>query len=218
MTAKIRLMLADDHRVVREGLRSLILQEPDMEVIGAAEDGLQAVELAGRLKPDIILMDISMPNLNGISAIRQIFRTGLQVKIITLSMHSDRRYVMESFTAGASGYLLKDCAFEEVVTAIRAVHAGESYISPLLRGTGVFDHVLSSPASLAADSPLSPRENEILQLIGEGNTTKQIARSLSISAKTVETHRMHIMEKLHINSIPALMKYALKEGIADIDK
>lgn len=208
----IRVLLADDHKIVREGLRSLLEKQHGIEVIAEAENGRTAVRLARKLSPDVVVMDIAMPDLNGIGATFQIIAESPGVKVIALSMHSDRRFVARMFKAGASGYLLKDCAFEELDRAINAVVANQIYLSPGIAGVVVEDFVSHLP-----DTDLTPRECEVLQLLAEGNGTKQIASRLHVSVKTIEAHRRQIMEKLGIHSIAELTKYAIREGLTSLE-
>jgi DNA-binding NarL/FixJ family response regulator len=185
-----------------------------MEVIGQAEDGMTTVEMVKELSPDLVIMDISMPDLNGIEATRQILRESPDVKVIGLSMHSGKRFVTEMFKAGAVGYLPKDCEFDELVNAIQAVTDGKTYLSPSITGVVVDNYVRTSPDSeSSAFSVLTPREREVLQLLAEGNSTKQIGRRLFISPKTVESHRLRIMDKLDFDNVAQLTKYAIQEGL-----
>lgn len=210
----IRVILADDHAIVRHGLSKLIQQEKDMEVIAQARDGHSTVELTRELSPDMVIMDIGMPDLNGIEATRQIVRDFPKVKVIGLSMHSGQKFVSEMLRAGASGYLLKDCALEELTTAIKTVAAGKIYLSPGITDIVVENFVRhSEDKETSAFSLLSEREREVLQLMAEGKTTKQIARHLHISPKTVEGHRLRLMAKLKMDSIAQLTKYAIQEGL-----
>lgn len=213
----IKVLVADDHKVVREGLRTLIEKQPGMEVIAEAENGRMALKLIKKLSPDIALMDIAMPDLNGIEATRQIVAEAPGTKVIALSMHSDRQFVTRMMSAGASGYLLKDCAFEEVARAIRSVMARQIYLSPKIVSIVVKAFLRRSEPSDSMLSVISPREREVLQLIAEGKTTKQIALRLHISAKTVDTHRRNIMDKLDIHSIAELTKYAIREGLTFLE-
>ncbi len=213
----IRILLADDHKIVRDGLRSLIETQPGMEVVGEAADGRTAVSLAIRLNPDVVIMDISMPDLNGIDAARQIASEAPKVKIITLSMHSESRYVKEIFRNGASGYLLKECAFEELAIAIHTVAEDQIYLSPQVAHVILREFLDDlSETSPSAFSVLTPREREVLQLLAEGKTTKEIARILSVSVKTVEAHRQKIMGKSNTRSIAELTKYAIREGLTSL--
>ncbi len=214
----IKVLVADDHKIVREGLRTLIEKQSGMEVIAEAENGRMALKLIKKLSPDIALMDIAMPDLNGIEATRQIVAEAPSTKVIALSMHSDRQFVTRMMSAGASGYLLKDCAFEEVARAIRSVMARQIYLSPEIVSIVVKDFLRrSEPSDSMLSSVMSPREREVLQLIAEGKTTKQIALRLHISAKTVDTHRRNIMDKLDIHSVAELTKYAIREGLTFLE-
>ncbi|PKN32958.1 MAG: DNA-binding response regulator [Deltaproteobacteria bacterium HGW-Deltaproteobacteria-19] len=216
---KIRILLADDHKIFRDGLRSLIEREPEMEIVGEAENGRKAARLAEKLAPTVIIMDVSMPDMNGIEAARNITSAMPDVRLIALSMHSDRRFVLGMLEAGAAGYLLKDCAYEELAGAIRHVVRGNTYLSPKITDVVVKGYLskgtLSQPE---ATSPLTSREREILQLIAEGHSTKEIASHVCLSIKTVETHRRNIMEKLGIHSVAELTKYSIREGLISLDK
>ena len=213
----IRIMIADDHEIVRNGLRSLIEKELDMEVIAEADNGRNAVRLALELAPDVVIMDIAMPELNGIEAARQIISALPRIKVIALSMHADKRYVMEMLKAGASGYILKDNAYEELARAIRTALKNHTYLSPQITETVIGDYVqFALTANGSAFSLLSAREREVLQLLAEGNSTAQIAECLGISVKTVETYRQHIIEKLDIRSVAELTKYAIREGLTSL--
>ncbi len=214
----IRILLADDHKITREGLGSLINKQSDMEVVAEAENGRGAVVLAKELKPDVIIMDVSMPGLNGIEATKQILSESGNVKVIALSMHSDNLFVSEMLKSGASGYMLKDCAFEELDRAIREVVGGHTYLSPTISGVVVEDYVRKLNKSEAEESNLlSDREREVLQLLAEGQSTKQIGLKLFISAKTVETHRRQIMNKLDMYTVAELTKYAIRNGLTSLD-
>ena len=214
----IKILLADDHIITRQGLRSLLETQSDIEVVAEAQDGRTAVRLARQLSPDIIIMDVSMPDLNGIEATRQIVSDFENIKVIALSMHSDTLYVAEMLKNGASGYLLKDCAFDELIQAIRIVITGKTYLSPAISGVVVDDylHRLSKSEVSSADV-LTDREREVLQLMAEGKSTKEIARHLYISTKTVETHRRQIMNKLNLHSVAELTKYAIKKGLTSLE-
>ncbi len=215
--SKITILLADDHAIVRKGLRVVLENEPDMEVVGEAETGRVAVKMAEKLKPDIVIMDIGMLELNGIDATRQIIAATSSTKVIGLSMHSTRRFVQEMLKAGATGYLLKDCAFSEIVVAARHVIADKPYLSSTIAKTVIQDYVHAVSESSISTSALSSREREVLQLIAEGNMTRQIAATLHISVKTVETHRRNIMDKLGLKSVAQLTKFALQEGLTSLD-
>jgi len=210
----IRVLLVDDHAIVRHGLNRSIQQQEDMEVVGQASDGHAAVEKARELGPHVIVMDVSMPGLNGIDATRAVLRASPGTRVVALSMHSAKRYVREMFRAGASGYLLKDCECDELVQAIRLIAQGQTYISPSI-GQVVTENCVHDAAENKdnAFSALTRREREILQLISEGNNTKEIARRLFISPKTVEAHRLRMMKKLDIHGVALLTKYAIREGL-----
>jgi two-component system response regulator NreC len=213
----IRIVLAEDHKITREGLVNMLKNQRNMQVIGEAQNGREAVQLAIDLSPDLVIMDVTMPNLNGIDATRVITSNSKAVKVIALSMYSDKQFVQGMIQAGASGYLLKDCAFDELVNAIRVVYAGETYLSPGIAGIVVQDYVkkLSNSASSAV-TLLTKREREVLQLISEGKSTKLIATQLNVSIKTVETHRRQMMEKLGIRNVAGLTKYAIREGLTSL--
>jgi len=212
----IKIILADDHKIVRQGLRTLLEQESDIQVMGEADDGRMAVRLARELSPQVVIMDVGMPDLNGIEATRQVLAECPGVKVIALSMHSDRRFVMNMLKAGASGYLLKDSAFEELATAIRMVLTNKIYLSTEIANVVIKDY-LQGGGDESVFSVLSPREREVLQLMAEGRSSRQIADHLNISIKTVETHRMQIMHKLEIYSVAELTKYAIREGLSSLD-
>jgi RNA polymerase sigma factor (sigma-70 family) len=210
----IKIILADDHAVLRHGLSKSLQTEKDMEVIAQAKDGRSTVELVKELNPDVVIMDIGMPDLNGIEATRQIAQERPKVKVIALSMHSSKNFIMEMFKASAVGYLLKDCEFDELVNAIRLVVNNKTYISPSISDIVVENYMRQFPESKnSAFSILSERERQVLQLLTEGKTTKQIAKRLHISPKTVEVHRLNMMNKLKIDSIAQLTKYAIQEGL-----
>ena len=214
----IKVLLVDDHAIIREGLRSLLEKQPGMEVIADTDDGRKARELVRELSPNIIIMDITMPGLNGIEATRQITAEFPDVKVIALSIHSKRRYVADMLSAGATGYILKECLFDELVAAIKAVAADGRYLSPRITDVVVSDYVKRLSAS--DDSPfeaLKARQREVLQLIAEGKSTKQIALELHVSTKTIEADRRQIMDKLDIHSIAELTKYAVREGLTTIE-
>jgi DNA-binding NarL/FixJ family response regulator len=214
----IRILLADDHKITREGLRSLLEKESDMKVVAEAEEGRTAVRLTRELVPHVVIMDVSMPDLNGMEAARQITGESPDVRIIALSMHSDALFVTEMLKSGASGYLLKDCAFEELARAIRTVVVGKTYLSPAISGVVVDDYLHRlAKSDFSGPQVLSSREREVLQLLAEGKSTKQIALKLHISAKTVETHRRQIMDKLDIHSVAELTKYAIRKGFTSLE-
>ncbi|HOV85426.1 MAG TPA: response regulator transcription factor [Syntrophobacteraceae bacterium] len=212
-----RILLADDHKIVRDGLRSLLEKQPGMDVVAEADNGRTTVRLARELLPDLVIVDIGMPGLNGIEATRQIVAENPRIRVVALSMHSDRRFVAQMFKAGASAYLLKDCAFEELAQAVQVVLAGRTYLSPQVAGTVVEDYIRHLAATDGSGfSVLTAREREVLQLLAEGNSTKQIANSLHVSMKTVETHRQQIMNKLNVQSVADLVKYAIREGLTSL--
>lgn len=214
----VKIILADDHRIMREGLRALLEKQPGMEVIAEAEDGRTTVDLAHDLKPDVVVIDISMPDLNGIDATRQIISASPRIKVIALSMHSDRKFVREMLAAGASGYLLKDSAFEELGAALAAVINNQTYLSPKIADTVVRDYLGKIDTTESKTSPtLTHREREVLQLLAEGRTTKEIASKLCVSIKTIETHRKQIMEKVGLKSVAELTKYAIREGLTSLE-
>lgn len=215
----IKILIADDHQIVRQGLRTLLEKEPDLEVVGEAEDGRATVRLVRETLPQVVIMDVAMPDLNGIEATRQIVNAFPEVKVIALSMYADRRFVVNMLKAGASGYLLKDCAFEELIRAIRLVMAHKTYLSPGVTDIVVKDYMqgTAGAAKYSVFAVLTPREREVLQLMAEGKTTSQIASSLHVSVKTVETHRQQIMHKLNMHSVAELTKYAIREGLTTLE-
>jgi DNA-binding NarL/FixJ family response regulator len=217
-SGKIKIVLADDHQIVRQGLRTLLAAEPDMEVVAEADNGRTVLKLIQDLSPHVVIMDISMPDLNGIEATRQIVSENRRPKVIALSMHSDSLFVLNMLKAGASGYLLKDCALEELVKAIRAVVDQKTYLSPGISDIVLRDFVSgwSIPGS-SAYAILSPREREVLQLMAEGKSTNLIADSLYISVKTVEAHRKQIMNKLGLHTVAELTKYAVRQGLTSLE-
>jgi DNA-binding NarL/FixJ family response regulator len=211
----IRILLADDHRITREGVRLMLDQQPEFAVIGETGDGRQAVELAAELRPDVVIMDLTMPSLNGVEATRQVKAQNPDVKVIVLSMHLERQFISETLAAGASGYLLKDSPSEELLKAIRTVAAGDPYLSPRVQEVLVANCLTAASTERGLQS-LSPREREVLQMTAEGKNTKEIALLLHLSSKTVEGHRRQLMSKLNINSIADLTRYAIREGIASL--
>ncbi len=218
---KIRVLLADDHTVMRQGIRALLEKQKDIEVVGEASNGREAVEMTKTGCPDVVVIDIGMPDLNGIDATRQILSDcgGAGTRVLALSMHADRRFVAGMLGAGASGYMLKDAAFDELAAAIRAVAKGAIYLSPQITDVVVDDYARRiADTDQSAFSRLSEREREVLQLIAEGQTTKQIATHLHVSVKTIETHRQKIMEKLDVHSIAELTKYAIREGLTELEQ
>ncbi len=209
----ISLVLADDHLLFRAGLRSMLEHEGELQIIGEAEDGHAAAQLVERLRPDILLLDISMPGLNGLETMRKLQELQVATRVIILSMHSDRHYVTEAIKAGARGYLLKDSTLEELVVGIRSVMRGDIYLSSRITGVLVNDYVNLSAAVNGPSDLLTSREREVLQLIAEGNSTKDVAGRLNISVKTIETHRKRIMDKLDLHSVAELTRFAIREKI-----
>jgi two-component system response regulator NreC len=212
---KIRVLLADDHTVMRAGLRSLLERQPDLEVVAEAADGRHAVELAGSLSPDVVVMDIGMPNLNGIEAARLILERSPAAAVVILSMHADESYVMRAMKAGARAYLLKDSAEADLLLAIQAVSQGKSFFSPRISRILAEDYVRLLEQKGGEDSYelLTAREREILQLLAEGKTNKDVATLLNLSLYTVETHRGRILQKLKLHSSAELVLYAVRKGI-----
>ncbi|MFN2371804.1 MAG: response regulator [Candidatus Krumholzibacteriia bacterium] len=214
----VRVLLADDHRIFRDGLRSLLAAHEAMEVVGEADNGLDALARCRELAPDVVVLDISMPGLNGIEVCRHLRQELPATGVIVLSMHSDRRFVQEALRAGARGYVLKDAGFSELAAGVLAVAAGRLHL-----GAGIGDQVLQGYLQQAgaddagAFSVLSAREREVLQLLAEGLSTKEIAGRLTLSAKTVESHRKAIMDKLEIRSVAELTRYAIREGLSPLD-
>ena len=211
----IRILLADDHIVMRKGLRLLLERQPDFEVVGETADGRETVEACDHLKPDVVVLDIAMPNLNGIEAARQIAAKLPQISIVILSMHSDESYVLRALKAGARAYLLKDSAETDLISAIRAVSDGKAFFSPAISKMLVDDYVRRLQQRGVEDSYelLTTREREILQLLAEGKSNKEVANMLSLSLYTVETHRGNILQKLNLHSVPELILYAVRKGV-----
>jgi two-component system, NarL family, response regulator NreC len=215
----IDVLLVDDHTLVRQGIRRLIEAQPSIRVIGEAEDGAQAVRFCRDNPPDVVVMDISMPAMNGLLTTTQINRISRKIRVLVLSMHADEEYVFQSIKAGASGYIVKKAVASDLVDAIRSVARGEDYFSPTVsRIMADDDRQENRVADLEGQKDLlTLREEEILQLIAEGNTSRQIADKLCIGIKTVETHRWHLMQKLEIHDLVGLVKYAIKRGIIHLD-
>lgn len=213
----IKVVLADDHMIVRDGLRSLLERQPDMEVVAEADNGRTALKHVKELSPDVVIMDIGMRELNGIDATRQIVKMSPGVKVLALSMYSDKRFIKGMLKAGASGYMLKDSAFKELIVAIRVIVEDKIYISPSVASIVMDDYLeRSSEGDGSIRSLLTSRELEVLQLLAEGRSTKQIASSLRLSTKTIESHRVRVMQKTGVNNIADLTKYAIREGIISL--
>jgi len=214
-TTQIRILLADDHTVMRSGLRLLLERQPNLKVVAEADDGREAVAMATAEKPDVVVMDIAMPHLNGVEAARQIVNQRPETAVAILSMHSDESYVIRSLKAGARAYLLKDSAEADLLEAIRAICEGKSFFSPAVRRILKEDYMHQLEEMGAEDSYelLTTREREVLQLVAEGKSNKEVANLLNLSLYTVETHRTHILQKLNLHSVPELILYAVRKGI-----
>jgi two-component system, NarL family, response regulator NreC len=212
---KIRIVLADDHKLMRSGLRVLLEQQPDLTVVGESSDGREAVALVASQRPDVLVMDVGMPSLNGIEAAVQITQSNPEAAIVMLSMHSDESYVLRALKAGAKGYLLKDSAEADLIRAVRAVAEGKSFFSPAVSKVLLDDYVRKLKRSGTEDpyDLLTPREREVLQLVAEAKSNKEVAQLLNLSVYTVETHRSNIMEKLNLHGVPELILYAVRKGI-----
>ena len=212
MREKIHILLADDHAVVRQGFKMILAAQPDMEIVGEAGNGREALDLASQLQPDVIVMDVAMPELNGIEATRRVAEVSPRSRVLALSMHKDSVYVREILRAGARGYLLKDSISSDLLAAVRAIARGEGYLSP-----GVSDAVLNDYRKHVTDpiDLLTSREREVLQMIAEGKTNKEIATVLNLSVYTVDAHRGHIMEKLNLHSVTDLVRFAVRAGLVD---
>ena len=216
---KIKVLVADDHTILRQGIKALLDNQEGIEVIGEAKDGREALEIIEETLPDVILMDIAMPGLNGLEATRRIKKKFPRMKVLVLTMYTNEEYIFQILNAGANGYLVKETAFQDLISAIKAVYKNEAFMSP-----SISKKVINSYIKKAQDDEektreiLTTREREILQLIAEGNSSKKIAELLFISPKTVETHRTHIMDKLNIHNRTGLIKYAIRKGMVDVDK
>jgi len=215
---KIKVVIADDHTILRQGIKALLDNQAGIEVIGEAKDGREALTLIERLLPDVILMDIAMPGLNGLEATRRIKKKFPGIKVLVLTMYTNEEYVFQILQAGANGYLVKETAFQDLISAIKAVHRDEAFMSPSISKKVINRYTQRvREANATTGDMLTTREREILQLIAEGSSSKKIAEALFISPKTVETHRTHIMDKLNIHNRTDLIKYAIRTGIVDID-
>jgi len=218
MNKQVNIVLADDHKLFRDGLKTILEKDSTMSIVGEANDGLETISIANQLKPDIVIMDISMPKLNGVEATRRIISENPQIKILVLSMHSDQRFVLETLKAGASGYLLKDSSSLELNGAIKSVMNDKIYLSSQISKNVIEDYVrIARQKESSVYSLLSAREREVLQQLAEGKNNREVAEQLNISVKTVESHRKNIMEKLNLFSIAELTKYAIREGITPLD-
>lgn len=214
----LSIVLADDHRIMREGLAAMLRQEADFDIVGQADDGAALVRLVRKLQPDVVITDVSMPGLNGIEAIRRIMEEAPGVRVLCLSVHTEKRLVTAVMDAGAVGYVLKDCLYEELIRAVRAVVAQQVYISPGIAGVLMQAYrERQGTDQKSAFSQLTGRELEVVQLIAEGYSTKAIAERMHVSAKTVGTHREHILQKLHLNGTADLTRYAIQEGIVSVE-
>ena len=213
----IRALLVDDHEIMREGLCALLRRHSDVEVVGQAPDGLMALDMVRELSPDVVVMDISMPNLNGIDATSQIQSEFPKTKVLAMSTHSDRSMVSKMLKAGATGYMLKSSAFSQLIIGIKTVSSNRTYLCPRVANIVLNDYVsmLADPKRGSTDG-LTGRERQVLQMVAEGNSTKDIAASLHVSVKTIDSHRAHIMEKLNIHNMAGLTKYAIREGLTTI--
>lgn len=214
---KARLIIADDHQMMRDGLKALIAEAEDFVIVGEAGNGKDTVALAAKLSPHLVIMDVNMPDLNGIEATRRIVEASPQTRVLALSAHPDEHLVTEMLRAGASGYLLKHTAYEELIRAIRAVTEGKKYLSPDIADAVVNTHLSAETVSNSAFAVLTERERQVLQLLAEGLSTREMADHLNVSVKTIETHRRNIMEKLQIHSVAELTKYAIREGITSLE-
>lgn len=217
---KLRVILADDHTILRDGVRALLANEPDIDVVGEASDGYEVLEQASRLAPDVVVMDMVMPRMDGLAATREVKRRHPEIRILILSMYDDDEYVQQVIKAGASGYVLKRAAADDLVRAIREVHAGASFLHPPIAAKLIQDYVRRLGAEEAprrAPDALTTREGEVLKLIAEGHTNQEVARALSVSRKTIESHRANIMRKLGLHDVTELVKYAIRNGIVRLD-
>ncbi len=214
----VRILLVDDHQMMRDGLRAILTSESEFEIVGEAKDGREAVRAAAKLSPDVVVMDVGMPEMNGIEASRRIKKENPETRVIALSTHSDKRYVLNMIGTGAEGYVLKQAASDELIRAVSVVARGEHYLSPQITGV-VFEPMRGMQKRLATPPKrelLGAREREVLQLLAEGRTSKEIAAALGLSTKTIETHRRNIGQKLGLRSIAELTKYAVREGVTSL--
>lgn len=218
MTAAIRVVLAEDHALVRAGIRSLLDRMSGVEVVGEAVDGREAIDMIGRLLPDVVLMDITMPGLNGLHVVVRAKADHPEVRVIMLSMHDNEEYVWQALRAGAAGYLLKDADPSELELAVRSVARGQSYLSPAVSAHVVSDYLRRSTPEKGPMERLTPRQLEIVQLIAEGHTNQEIARQLDVSLKTIESHRAQLMSRLDIHDVPGIVRYAVRMGLVPADR
>ena len=212
-----RILLVDDHRLVRAGIRALLEKMPIAEPVGEAEDGRQAFEMINRLRPDIVLLDIAMPNLNGLNAVDRIRKEWPKTKVIILTMHANEEYVLRALRSDVSGYLIKDAAVDELERAIRAVAKGDTYLSPLVSKRVIRDYLARTDEVHGAVEQLTSRQLEVLQLVAEGKNTKEIADILDVSVKTVEAHRLQLMQRLDIHDVASLVRYAIRSGLVSAE-
>jgi len=213
----VKVILVDDHKIMLEGLRTIIGAHKGFEVIGEAGNGRDAIKMSQKLNPDVIVMDLSMPDLNGIEATGEIVSSNPYIKVIALSMHSDKRFVTRALKAGASGYVLKESASDELIQAIQSIMSGRMYLSPKIEHMVLSDYRQMLTGETTTGNGLTNRELEVLQMLAEGNSTRQIAEALSLSTKTIETHRSQLMDKLEMRTIAELTKYAIREGLTRLD-
>jgi DNA-binding NarL/FixJ family response regulator len=213
----IKIIIADDHRLFREGLVNLLSDSKDIEILAQAENGLDVIAKAKELNPDVIIMDIGMPVLNGVEATGKLLKELPAIKVIALSMHSDKQYIKGMLEAGASGYLFKNCAYDELIEAIHTVNAGKKYLSDKITEIMIQDYLGKEESIPETDSELTERESEILKLIAEGVSTSEISELLFVSVKTIGTHKQHLLEKLNLKTSTDLVKYAIKKGIISLD-
>jgi DNA-binding NarL/FixJ family response regulator len=214
----IKILIADDHRILRQGICSLIKECSDMQVVGEADNGLMAVEMTRELRPDVVVMDVAMPGLNGIEATRKIKDEMPEIKVLALTVHAEREFVLDMIKAGASGYMLKECAFDELVNAIKTLIAGQSYLSPQIASIILNGIAKNGGLKIVAGDHVifTLRENQILQLLTGGESAKQIATEVGLSVKTIEAIRRHVMEKAAVNNLADLTKFAIREGLTKV--
>jgi DNA-binding NarL/FixJ family response regulator len=213
----IRIVIADDHRILRQGVARLLADQLDFEIVGEANDGREAVELAARLQPDVVLMDVTMPELNGIDAAARLRSQVPSTRVLAMSMHIDTAVITRMLEAGATGYIVKGCSFEDLCSALRATAENRPYLSPQISGEAVSEYFEQARGQRRKRPALTPREREVLQLLAEGKPTKGIASALGLSTKTVENHRKQLRDKLGMHSIAELTKYAIREGLTDLE-